>query len=87
MVKTDREPLKQTSREPLAKLRALLAKMELWTRNAQTQAEVETFILDNLYAALPRPPSAEEEMQRVAAQVCEYVWQRSSSGSPFAPAA
>jgi type I restriction enzyme R subunit len=87
MGKAERERLKQASRELLSKLQGLLATMEQWTRNAQTQAEVETFILDNLYGALPRPPFTEEETQKVAARVYEYIWQRSSGGSLFAPAA
>ena len=85
--KADRERIKQASRELLAKLKDLLATMQQWTRNAQTQAEVEAFILDSLYLTLPRPPFTEEETQRVATQVYQYVWQQSERGVLFAPAA
>lgn len=61
--------------------------MQQWTQNAQTQADVEVFILDQLYAMLPRPPFTEEDTREVASRVYEYVWQRSASGFPFAPAA
>ena len=78
--KAERERLKQASRDLLSKLQELLATMEQWTRNTQTQAEVEAFILDQLYVTLPRPPFTEDETQQVAARVYEHVWQQSSAG-------
>ena len=86
IAETERERLKQASRDLLAKLRELLATMEQWTRNAQTQAEIESFILDQLYVTLPRPPFSEEETHRAAARVYEFVYQRSATGSFFAAA-
>lgn len=86
ITKVDRERLKQASRDLLARLQELLATMEQWTLNAQTQAEVETFILDQLYMTLPRPPFTEEETERIAAQVYEFVWEQSTAGI-FASAA
>ena len=85
IAKSERERLKQASRDLLSKLQGLLATMEQWTRNAQTQAEVEAFILDHLCVTLPRPPFTEEETQKVAARVYEYVWQRSSGGGGLRP--
>ena len=38
------------------------------------------FILDSLYQSLPRPPFTEGETEQIAAQVYDYVWQRSASG-------
>ena len=87
IAKTQREKLKQASRELLARLQELLATMEQWTQNESTQADVEVFILDQLYAALPHPPFSDEDTQRLAARVYEYVWQRSSSGMPLTTAA
>ena len=54
--------------------------MHDWTQNTATQAEVKVFILDNLWVALPRPPFSEEETEKVANRVYDYVWQRSASG-------
>lgn len=87
LAKAERERLKQASRDLLAKLQELLPTMEQWTRNTQTQAEVETFILDQLYRALPRPPYTDEDTDRAAACVYEYIFQRSMSGDLIAPAA
>lgn len=57
--------------------------MPNWTKNTQTQADVKMFILDNLYASLPRPPFSEEETDRLAARVYEFIWQRSAAGVQF----
>ncbi|PYO97693.1 MAG: type I restriction endonuclease subunit R [Gemmatimonadetes bacterium] len=78
--KTDREKLKQASKTLLASLQALLARMRNWTQNTATQAEVQVFILDNLWRSLPRPPFTEEETEGLAGRVYEYVWERSASG-------
>ena len=83
IAKTDREKLKQASRDLLAKLRATLATMEHWTVNVVTQAEVETLILDQLYVTLPRPPFTDDETKTMANRVYEYVWQRSAAGVGF----
>jgi len=77
---SDREKVKQASKKLLASLRDLLRPMHDWTKNTTTQAEVKMFILDNLWRTLPRPPFTDEETEKVAVQVYEYVWQRSSSG-------
>lgn len=58
--KADRERLKQASRALLASLRDLLRPMHDWTQNTATQAEVQVFILANLWQSLPRPPFSEE---------------------------
>ncbi len=84
--KKDRERLKQASQGLLASLRTLLAPMPGWLRNATTQAQVKVFILDRLYESLPRPPFTEEETEKVASRVYDYVWQRSASGQGLAAA-
>jgi type I restriction enzyme, R subunit len=84
--KTELERLKQASKTLLARVRELLATMEHWTRNAQTQAEVKSSILDWLYESLPRPPFTETETDSLADRVYGYVWQRSQAGG-FVPEA
>lgn len=81
--KTDRENLKQASKSLLAALKDMLKPMPQWTRNVQTQAEVEVFILDRLCGFLPAPPFTPGETQALARQVYDYVWQRSASGHAF----
>ncbi len=81
--KKDREAVKQASRDLLASLRRILAPMEQWTAKAQTQAEVRTFILDQLYEVLPSPPFTEDETDAVADRIYEYVWQRCATGQGF----
>src|SRR6266498_1310052 len=49
VTKADRERLKQASKSLLVSLKDLLTSIRHWTRNAQTQAEVKVFILDNLW--------------------------------------
>ena len=78
--KADRERLKQASKALLTSLRDLLRPMEDWTEKAATQAQVRTFILDNLYRTLPRPPFSDAETENIAGRVYDYVWQRSANG-------
>ena len=78
--KADRERLKQASKTLLASLRNLLRPMPGWTKNTTTQAQVEVFILDNLYEVLPRPSFTEAETEVIAKRVYDYVWERCRSG-------
>ena len=88
LTKADRESVKQASRRLLDSVSKLIAPLERWTEKEQTQAEVEIFILDNLYRLLPTPPFSEEEKQIAARRVYQYVWQQSRSGLfPVADAA
>ena len=81
LTKVDREKVKQASRSLLARIRVLLTAMDNWTRNAQTQAEVQTSLLDWLYESLPQPPFTESDTTRLAQQLYEYVWQQSEAGN------
>ena len=54
LTKADRESVKQASRTLLNSVSKLIAPLERWTEKEQTQAEVEVFILHNLYRLLPR---------------------------------
>jgi type I restriction enzyme R subunit len=76
----EREALKQESRALLADLQHLIAPLDRWTEKEQTQAEVETFILDHLYMALPDPLYSAEEKSTVANLIYRHVWQQSASG-------
>jgi type I restriction enzyme R subunit len=76
----DREKVKQASRSLLNSLQNLLKTMELWTKNPQTQAEVQVFILDKLYETLPMPPFTEEECDQAAHRVYGFIWERCASG-------
>ena len=78
--KADRERLKEASRDLLAALRKLIAPLDQWTRKAQTQAEVEVFILDHLYPLLPSPPFSEQDKTEAAKRVYRFVWQQNASG-------
>jgi type I restriction enzyme R subunit len=50
------------------------------TEKEQRQAEVEVFILDQIFAALPTPPFTEEEKQATASRVYRHIWQQSANG-------
>ena len=85
--KANRERLKLASQGLLAALIAHLRPMPNWTKNTQTQADVKMFILDNLYASLPRPPFSEEDTESLAGRVYDFVYQRTTAGALFTPAA
>lgn len=77
--KADRERIKQASRELLAGVLQVIAPLDRWTEKEQTQAEVETYILDHVYQSLPEPPYTVNDKQRVAALVYRHVWGQSVS--------
>jgi type I restriction enzyme R subunit len=54
--------------------------MPAWTKNAATQADVQMFILDHLYASLPRPPFTEAEAESLAQRLYGFVYQQSERG-------
>ena len=72
--------MKLSSRSLFETLSTLMSQRERWTEKEQTQAEVEVFILDHVFSALPSPPFVEYEMQAVAKRVYEHVWQQYTSG-------
>lgn len=77
---SEREKIKAASRELLAELQRLIAPLEQWTEKEQTQAEVEVFILDHVYQALPEPPYTAKEKKEVADLVYRHIWQQSANG-------
>lgn len=83
--KAERERVKQASKGLLESLHRLVLPLERWTDKEQTQAEVETFILDFIYQELPTPPFTDDEKQLIARQAYDHVWQQSiRPGSSFA---
>ncbi|MEZ6154059.1 MAG: type I restriction endonuclease subunit R [Pirellulaceae bacterium] len=82
--KVDRERVKQASRTLLEQVQKLIEPLERWTDKEQTQAEVETFILDHVFQNLPSPPFTEDEKQQVARRVYEHIWQQSVTQQPIA---
>lgn len=84
--KADRERVKQGSKNLLHEIEQLLAPLEQWISKEQTQAEVETFILDHLFMILPDPPFTPADKQTAAREVYNYVWNQSAAGHSFAGA-
>lgn len=76
---TDRERIKHASRELLAGVLQVIAPLDRWTEKAQTQAEVQSFILDRVYQELPEPPYTSDDKQQVAELVYRHIWQQSVS--------
>ena len=77
LTKVDRERIKQASKELLAGVLKVIATMDHWTEKEQTQAEVETFILNHVYQELPEPPYTPDDKAQVAQLVYRHIWQQS----------
>jgi type I restriction enzyme, R subunit len=75
--KVDRERVKQASRELLDGVLNVIAPLDRWTEKGQTQAEVETFVLDKVFEALPEPPYTQDEKQQLSQLVYRHIWQQS----------
>jgi type I restriction enzyme, R subunit len=84
--KPSRDRVKQASRELLASIKSRLAELDRFWEKEQTKADVEVFILDEVFASLPSPPFTPDEKQALAASVYVHVWQQAVSGG-FARAA
>ncbi len=76
----EREELKGASRHLLAELTRLIEPLDKWTQKAKTQADVEVFILDEVYRLLPTPPYTSEEKDAAARRAYTHIWQQSTSG-------
>ena len=79
--KGERERVKQASRDLLAAIKARLSDLDRFWEKEQTKAEVEVFILDEVFTRLPSPPFTEDEMKAVASNVYDHVWQQAVSGN------
>ena len=80
LAKAERERVKQASRNLLASIKARLSELDRFWEKEQTKADVEVFILDEVYASLPTPPFTAEEKKAVATEVYAHVWQQAVSG-------
>ena len=80
LAKAERERVKQASRTLLASIKARLSELDRFWEKEQTKADVEVFILNEVYAKLPTPPFTAEEKKSVAAEVYAHVWQRAVRG-------
>ena len=76
----ERERVKQASRNLLASIEARLSELDRFWEKEQTKADVEVFILDEVYSSLPTPPFSAEEKKAAAAEVYAHVWQQAISG-------
>ena len=84
--KTARERIKQASRVLLASLQTRLAALDRFWEKEQTKADVQVFIMDEVFMNLPTPPFSEEEKNLIASNVYAHVWQQAMNGG-FAKAA
>ena len=84
--RTERERVKQSSRDLLTAIKARLAVLDRFWEKEQTKAEVRVFILDEVFANLPTPPFTVQDKEAVATEVYDHVWQQAVSGD-FAMAA
>ena len=82
----EREKVKQASRDLLAAIKTRLAGLDRFWEKEQTKAEVQVFILDEVFTSLPTPPFTLGEKEAVASDVYDHIWQQSISGN-FAIAA
>ena len=80
LAKTERERVKQASRDLLASIKARLSELDRFWEKEQTKADVKVFILDEIYANLPTPPFTPEEKTAAANDIYEHIWQQATSG-------
>ncbi len=74
--RSDREKVKQSSRELLAAVKDRLAELDRFWEKEQTKAEMEVFILDAVYEKLPAAAFTSEERQAVAFDVYNHILQQ-----------
>ncbi len=80
LAKAERERVKEASRNLLASIKTRLFELDRFWEKEQTKAEIEVFILDQVYTSLPTPPFTAEEKKAAAAQIYAHVWQQAVSG-------
>jgi type I restriction enzyme, R subunit len=83
--KTSRERVKQASRDLLASIKARLDQLDRFWEKEQTKADVEVFILDEVFASLPTPPFTPDEKKVLASNVYTHVWQQATGASLRGP--
>lgn len=75
--------MKQSSRSLLSAIQTHLKNFEDWTAKEQTQADIKIFVLDQVFGSIPQPPYTEEEAERMAERVYEYIFQKTVGGKPL----
>ena len=78
--KATRERVKQASRELLTSIKERLLVLDRFWEKEQTKADVEVFILDEVFAHLPSPPFTPDEKASLAADLYAHVWQQAMRG-------
>ncbi len=78
--KTSRERVKQASRDLLASIKERLDQLDRFWEKEQTKADIEVFILDEVFARLPTPPFTPGEKKALASNVYAHVWQQAIRG-------
>ena len=78
--KSARDQVKRASKELLASIKARLKHLDRFWEKEQTKADIEVFILDEVFASLPTPPFSVEEKEQVAKSVYIHVWQQALRG-------
>ena len=78
--KAERDKVKQSSRDLLAAIKARLAEVDRFWEKEQTKADLEVFILDEIFANLPTPPFTAQEKEAVAGDVYAHIWQQAVKG-------
>lgn len=78
---TARERVKQASQDLLVAVKARLAELDRFWEKEQTKADIEIFILDEVFTKLPDPPFTPAEKKLVAFNVYAHVWQQSVGGA------
>ena len=79
--KTVRERIKLASKALLASLQTRLGELDRFWEKEQTKADVQVFIMDEVFTNLPTPPFTEEEKQLIASNVYAHVWQQAMGGN------
>ena len=78
--KAERERVKQSSRDLLTAIKARLSELDRFWEKEQTKADLQVFILDEVFSNLPTPPFSIEEKGAVAGDVYAHIWQQAVSG-------
>jgi type I restriction enzyme R subunit len=79
ITKTDRERVKQASRQLYKSIQSIIGKIDQWKDKESTRAEVETGILDEVYRVLPDPPYSDEDKDGLAGELFDFIWASSDA--------
>ena len=60
---------------------ARLAELDRFWEKEQTKAEIEVFVLDQVYTSLPTPPFSVKEKAHMVGEVYGHIWQQAVRGA------